>query len=1228
MSILPLSAQAKEPAPPVEDSVSVQPVANELEVDELDKRPRSNPFPVVGIGASAGGLEAFSELLSALPVDTGMAFVLIQHLDPTHPSLLASLLAKTTAMPVTEVRDGARIEPNHVYVIPPNSRMTIGNGALHLAPRPGRTAFYPVDHFFMSLADQQRRLSIGVILSGTASDGSKGVRAIKAHSGITFAQDEESAQQAGMPHMAHRTGAIDYVLPPAAIARELARISHHPLLLTDGGAETMEALPQSDADLRKIFLLLERTKHVDFSQYKQTTVRRRLGRRMLVHRCETLAEYLNVLQHNPEEVQELYNDILICVTAFFRDPAAFAAITPHLEKLVIRTADHDTLRVWVPGCATGEEVYSLAICFREILNQQGRQIGLQFFGTDINELALQGARRGIYSDHQTQFISPERMLQFFNKVDGGYQINKQIRDSCIFAMQDVTRDPPFARLDVISCRNLLIYLGPALQTRVLNLFHYALNHDGLLFLGSAESASTDLFSALEGESNLFAPNVVSAAIRPTFSSYRHPTDPVSRANQVRALNSVELQRRADRAIQSRYAPDGVVIDAGMHILQFRGQTGFYLEPAPGAASDQLLRMARPGLQPILRKSILAAIERNTLVQEKGVHVEYGGETREITLEVVPIAGSGPSDRYYLVMFERVGLQRQSPPEAPALANAPEPMEARVERLERELADAREYLSSETEDHETAIEELRAASEEVSSANEELLSTNAQLATAKEELQSINEELTTLNEELQSRNDELGVLSNDLNNVLNAVKLPILMVDRGLRLRRYTPAAETWLGLFASDVGRPLSGFEDRLPLLELTAIVTRVIESLTMETRELKDAHGSWWQLNVHPYRTSEHRIEGAVLSFVDIDPLQRNLDGARDAKEFSEAIVNTVSEPLLVLSPDLRIMRTNPAFHHMFQTSPADTDGRLLFEMEGGQWDVEPLHHALEELLPRDRGFAGLELQHAFPRIGLKTMRLNGCRIARKDGSAQTILLAIEDITSWRNAEQGLLRSNANLERFAHVVSHDLREPLRTIHSFTDLLAKFYPSQLNPEADEYVAFVEDGVKRMDAMITDLLTYSQVSTLDSDGLQKISAKAALQDSLWSLQAAIHGSKAIVTQDELPSVNYRKSQLTQLFLNLIANSLKYCRPEEAPRVHVSAERVGSEWIFAVRDNGMGFEYKDAESIFEVFKRLHGRQYPGTGIGLATCKRIVERHGGRIWAESEVGVGSTFRFSVTI
>ena len=681
-------------------------------------------------------------------------------------------------------------------------------------------------------------------------------------------------------------------------------------------------------------------------------------------------------------------------------------------------------------------------------------------------------------------------------------------------------------------------------------------------MGGAETAaaSTELFRVVDAQHKLFTRTSTPARLHASFPNFQASAESSTALRPVRTLNSNELQKRADRAIQNRYAPDGVVINADMQILQYRGRTGFYLEPAPGEASHHLLRMAHESLQPVLRKSVATAVQTNTVVQEKGLRVEHLGEIRKVTLEVVPLAGASPNERYYLVMFEREAPPADEPARAsetefatPPTTSVPESPLDRVERLERELADAREYLRSEQEDHETAIEELRAANEEVGSANEELQSTNEQLGTAKEELQSANEELITVNDELKARNDELGMLSNDLNNVLSAANLPILMVDRTVRLRRFTPAAQSWLHLANTDAGRFLSEVQDRLPLPELTALVTKVIDTLVTESREVQDAKGAWWFLTIHPYRTSEHRIEGAVLAFVDIDLLHRNLQETREARDFAETIVNTVHEPLLVLTSDLRVQRANPSFYETFQVSKEDTQGRFLYELGNGQWDIESLRHALAELFAKGPGFADLEVEQSFPKIGPKTIWLNGCRLASTNETASAMLLAVEDVTLRRHAEDALKKSNWDLEQFASMASHDLREPLRTIGSISELLAKRHAGKLDAQAVEQFNFIHKAVKRMNSLITDLLAYSRVSDSEASPIRNTPSQSAFQETLWNLRAAIEESGAVVTHGDLPTVPFDGQQLSQLFLNLIGNAIKYRRKDHPPNSCVRQPR---------------------------------------------------------------------------
>jgi two-component system CheB/CheR fusion protein len=997
--------------------------------------PRGHAFPIVGIGGSAGGLDAFTRLLHALPTDTDMAFVIVQHLDPHHSSHLADILTKSTSMPVRNVEDGMRIAPNEVYVIPPNRTMVLEDGVLRLVPRdPG--VHLPVDAFFTSLARVQGSRAIGVILSGNASDGSQGVRAIKEECGLTFAQDEASAQHIGMPRNAIATGAIDYILPPADIARELAHLSNHPYVRPQSEQPQAEVLPQGDGELSKIFKVLRNRTRVDFSHYKANTIRRRIGRRMIIKRAPTLHEYVHVLEKDPLEARELFRDFLISFTSFFRDPDAFDALGGLLKDALETRKSIEPFRVWVPGCASGEEVYSLAICLEELNEKLEIDTPLQLFGTDISDAALEKARAGIYPDSITQDVSAERLRRFFARVDRGFQISKSIRESCIFARQDLTSDPPFGHMDLISCRNLLIYLDASLQRRVLPIFHYGLNDTGLLFLGSAESIgeASDLFSAVDKPNRIYTRKAVAIRLTMKLTPHVSSTSDTEDSRAPAAIPAFDLQRKADLVLQSKYSPPAVVVDAEFQILHFRGHTGFYLEPMPGQASLNLLRMARDVLVKPLRRVIESASARNISVREKGIIVEHRGERKEIALEVTPINGAGPNERYFIVAFQEAAgkpepsAETNGAPSAAVPAEAASALEASVRDLERQLLELREQLRNANEDHEAHVEELRAANEEVRSANEELQSTNEELSTTKEELQSANEELTTLNEELQTRNNELNVSNGDLSNLLSAVDVPFLMLDNELRLRRFSEASTKLLKIQSFDIGHPFGGISGFVDLRELIPLANGVITTLHTQEREIQDQSGHWYLVSIRPYRTIDNRINGVVIVFFDIDTLKRTLQAAEEARDYAEGLIETVREPLIVLDSDLRVERATSAFYETFHVSRAETEGRFLYDLGNGQWNVPRLRELLGEALFRNHSFQDLEVEHTFPHIGRRRMRLNGKRISPDGAHKRSVLLAIEDVTQrheqaearyqrmFETAKDGMMICDVETERITDV--------------------------------------------------------------------------------------------------------------------------------------------------------------------------------------------------------------------
>ena len=833
-------------------------------------------FPIVGVGASAGGLEAFTELLKALRPQLGMAFVLIPHLDPRHESAMTELLARATKMPVLQVEHGMRVKPDHVYVIPPGQQMTIREGTLQLAARQRQQPPMPIDIFLRSLAEDRRNNAIGVILSGTATDGTLGLAAIKGEGGITFAQEPKTAKYDGMPVSAVASGAVDFVLKPALIARELAHIREHPYI-ANGHDEKVEALvAKSDHDMAIVFRVLKQVTKIDFSEYKPATLRRRILRRMALKKISNLGEYVAYLREHREEAEALYQDILINVTSFFRSPDTFEALKKIVYPVLLKNrAPNDTVRLWVPGCSTGEEAYSHAICLMEYLADIRAEVSLQIFATDLSDWAVQWARAGIYKENITADVSSGRLRRFFNKVEGGYQISKAIRDLCIFARQNVFNDPPFSKMDIVSCRNLLIYLGPALQKRVVPVFHYALRPDGFLMLGNTEgllAAGAELFDLVDKKNKIYRKRPGLSPVSFGFAMGRYdaigieaPASEVKEPEPAKA--PMDAQKEADRMLLAKYVPAAVVVNEGLEIIQTRGHTGKYLELSPGKASLNLMRMARPGLMFELQRLVGEARKGGSPVARERVQLETNGDLRPVNIEVVPFK-AGSSEQNFLIVFHdsNSGLgadagQTQEP--SPISPEAQQLRDQQNEALKQELAAMKEYLQSVIENHEATNEELQSANEEIQSANEELQSTNEELQTSKEELESANEELNTVNEEMQHRNLLLAQLNNDLTNLLNSVNTSIVMLGPDLSVRRFTHQAEKVLGLSAPDVGRPIGNIKMKVSMDGLEQLLEDVMRDVVPQQREFGH-NGFSYSLRITPYRTTDNRIEGVVLMLLD----------------------------------------------------------------------------------------------------------------------------------------------------------------------------------------------------------------------------------------------------------------------------------------------------------------------------------------------------------------------------
>ena len=1198
-------------------------------------------FPIVGIGASAGGLEAFSQLLRELPTDTGMAFVLIQHLDPKHESQLSDVLSRTTAMPVITVTDRQRVEPDHVYVIPPNADMTIGGGVFSLTVRATADRHMAIDHFFHSLALELEDSAIGVVLSGTGSDGTHGLRAIKAQGGITFVQDERSAKHPGMPQSARAFA--DLVLPPAAIARELARMSGHAYVnhaLPSAAAGPGQ--PDDGADVSAVLRVLRTATGVDFAHYKPATLRRRIARRMLLQKTDDLRTYVRHLRETPNEAQALHDDILIQVTEFFRDPQGFEALKRSVfPSLVKERAADAPIRIWVPGCATGEEAYSIVICLLEYLGEQGRTLPIQMFATDLSASAVTRARGGRFPASIENEVLADRLRRFFVKTDGGYQISKVIRDSCVFAQQDVTRDPPFSKLDLISCSNVLIYLGPTLQERVIPVLHYALKPTGFLKLGPSESVGrfTNLFSPVNKKHKIYARKQVPSAhlgFGPTAGE--RVAAPASGQQQEAPWSAAAIETEADRLILKRYAPAGVVVNANMEIVQFRGKTGPYLEATPGAASLDLFKMAREGLLSALRQAVHRVVKSGGLVKAEGLRVTTNGVIREVSLEVIPIGpAEGVKGRHHLILFFEKHARGAPPvPARERGSRSKTAGERRAALLAQELAAARQHLQAISEEHEAAMEELRAATEEAQSSNEELQSTNEELETSKEELQATNEELTTVNDELNNRNLELGQLSNDLGNLLTGTHVPIIMVGADLRVRRMTPVTERILNIAPADIGRPIGDL--RLSVVEvpeLESLLREVIETLTVQEREVEARDGRWYSVRVRPYRTADNKIDGAVISLVDIDAIKRGFEEAKEARDQAQAIIATVREPLVILDTDLRVVTANRSFYEAFRVSPEETEHRSFFDLGTRQWNIPQLRTLLEEVLPRDRVVEDFEVEHDFAAIGRRTMLVNARRVLSATGQPDLILLAIEDVTEKKSLEReqaaraAAEATTAAKDRFLAVLSHELRTPLTAMMGWARLLRT---RQLDEATARGLEVIERNTLLQVRLVEDLLDLSRVvSNAMHLETRPIMVAPVVEAALAAMKPTAEAKgvllKAVLDEKAGP-VRGDPSRLQQIVCNLVSNGIKFT--PSGGRIEVRLTRRESVVEISVHDTGEGIT---AEQLPEVFHRLGvvhttpGSHRGGLGLGLAIVRHLVELHGGAVQATS-AGPGQGATFTVTL
>ncbi len=960
-------------------------------------------FPVVGIGASAGGIEALIELFKNMPIDSGMAFVVVTHQHADHSHLLPELLGKKTRMPVIEAQDGIRIKPNSIYVCPPNQTIAIVNTVLrNIKAKTAKASNLPIDYFFRSLAEDQKERAICIILSGMGTDGTLGMKAIKGESGMTMVQQPQSAKYAGMPASAINTGLVDYVLLPSAMPEQLIKYAEGLYISFAHGITKTSEIPIEV--MRRIFILLRAHMGHDFSAYKANTIQRRIERRMHVHQINTPDEYINYLHENPHEIDILFKELLISVTNFFRDPEAWDSLHIYLEKLIESYPENYNFRIWVPGCATGEEAYSLAITLQEIIDKTHRHLNVQIFATDLDAEAINIARSGQYPQGIASDVPAKYLERYFVHKEGIYSIRKEIREMVIFAPQNMIQDPPFTKLDLLSCRNVLIYLNSELQKKLLPIFHYAIKPNGLLFLGPSETMGSfsELFKPIDKRWKIFRHKKCEKTfgILPSLSVHTKNEDGNVAAEATLSSSFIRESRlpiTIERFLLKRFVPTSVIVNERGNILYIHGRTGPYLELAQGELRNNLLEMVREGLEVQLSSALRECCKKNIEIVRNHIRIKSNGDWTHINLHISKIQDSEILKGLLLVSFYPA-TSLAPPPPVPPLQESQEFSQDVVEnksnhQLERELQYIKESHQTTLEELEFSNSELKSTNEELQSTNEELQSINEELETSKEEMQSLNEELVTLNNELQLKVDELSQTNDDMQNLLNSTDIATVFLDNHLNIKRFTEQAKELIMLRSTDVGRPIFELVSNLIIDNLISDCQNVLKTLTFKEEEVKTRNGGCYLMKIIPYRTAENCIDGLVLTFVNIGPLRQVEQTIEYDLTYLENITSILHEPLLILDEKMHIVRANPSFYRTFCCTADQAEGKLIFQLQEGLWDTPAFHHLFEDILSKQNKFENYEIEIDISQQDRRWFAMNGQRIEQPKNLRSLVLLVFHNI-------------------------------------------------------------------------------------------------------------------------------------------------------------------------------------------------------------------------------------------
>ncbi len=1185
---------------------------------------------VVGVGASAGGLEAINEFFDNIPNDTGFSFVVIQHLSPDYKSLMAELLAKHTVMQVIEAKEGMPLKPNCIYLIPPKKILTVVKGKLQLHDKlrnnhPNTT----IDSFFESLAKDVGEKAVAVILSGTGSDGSRGIAAIKNHGGTVIVQDPGSAEFDGMPNSAIATGYADLILAPELMGEEMISFLKEAPLIRSFNQLTN----QDEAIIADILNLIYKVTQQDFSHYKRPTLNRRLAKRMGEKGMKSLGEYYTHLTTNPEEVKALCTEFLINVTSFFRDEDAFEIIrTDVIPALFAKKDTGDTIKVWVVASSTGEEAYSLAMLFEEYIEIHKRHdISVKIFATDIDQSAIDVGSKGQYSADSVKNISQERLKQFFIKEGSVYKVSPSLRKIVVFAKHDITKDPPFSRIDLLTCRNMLIYMNNILQKNILQKFHFALNEDAYLFLGNSENIGVlkDVMKEVDKKWKIY--KCISKIKTGEYEAFLNPGEkPFLHLPSPKAKNALShLAEIFKDTLLDEYQFAGIFIDKDFEVKQAIGAFKNFISFPEGNFNFNLLKLVPPDLSIALSTGIRKAIKDNEKVVQKKVKVEAGKKIRTINIVIKPYLNQKTYLQPFLFIILNELEQELKPVGKSSVSGTKESSGKQLEELEMELRDTKENLQA-------VIEEVESANEELQSSNEEIISSNEELQSTNEELQSLNEELHTVNVEHQLKIKELIELNDDLNNYFNNSEVGQILIDKNLIVRKYTPFAKKQINLIESDVGRSITDLSTNFRDDKFIQRIKTVMKSGNREEQEVVMNEGTTYLMRLAPFYRQDKKIDGVVVNFIDVSQL-------KTLTSILEAVLNSSTSGILAKKAirdqdnkiiDFEYISVNRSAEIMLHLQPGELVGKRLrksFPEMSGTFFQQYIG-VVETGKTMQIEFFYEKQQRWYDIVCVKMMDGLVTTFTDVTERKKAVDLLAQGYEELKVTTNKLEKSNLDLLQFASVASHDLKEPLRKIQAFGNILREKAQDKLDEAEFKYIEKMINSSNRMQTLVDDILTLSRLSNTEIPFVET-DLNEIIHRIKDDLEITIKDKNAEVITENLPVIHAVPGQMHQLFQNLISNGLKFNEANK-PRIQIKRKAVpkklsddlhidGKKFhLIEVSDNGIGFEQKYAAKIFGIFQRLEGNSYQGSGIGLAICKKIVDNHKGFIKAESVPGDGTKF------